>query len=101
MLVGTDVLSFGMLQVYRSPQDFPVSDQEKPVETLHPDFVIKKFLESRIYLNTHFSETPPPPRRCVITITSLWLYHSQAAMFNEILLICVQFSKSKGISNSH
>ena len=60
MLVGTDVLSFGMLQVYRSPQDFPVSDQEKPVETLHPDFVIKKFLESRIYLNTHFSENPPP-----------------------------------------
>lgn len=61
MLVGTNVLSFGILQVYRSPQDFPVSDQEKPVETFQTDFVIKSFLESRIYLNTHFSEKPSPP----------------------------------------
>lgn len=69
MLVGTGVLSFGILQVYRSPQHFPVSDQEKTVETLYPDFVIKSFLKSRNYLNTPLVEKSSV-RSCAITITS-------------------------------
>lgn len=59
MLVSTDILSFCILPVYRSPQHFPVSGQGKLIETLHPDFAIKSSLEFRVYLNTHLVRVPP------------------------------------------